>query len=165
MPSYFIGVDPGLQGGVVLYSPDSRQIVAHTSMPTKESHRKGRHEVDAECLAAVLRCWWDLYQVTLWRAYVEQVSGRPGQAGQFQFGVNFGVVLGVLGADGIDYELVPANKWKAAYHLARADAETTTQWKNRSIQQAQRIFPDLNCGKRDGIAEAALIVFYGVNSK
>lgn len=165
MISYFIGVDPGIKGGIVLYEAEKRQIVAHTSMPVTSSRRKGHHDVDATTLADTLRMWLDLYQVTLVQAYVEQVSGRPGQAGQFQFGVNFGVVVGVLGADGIDYDLVPANKWKANYGLARSPGETDAHWKGRSIEMARKIFPDLDCGRKDGIAEAALIVFYGVHSK
>ena len=162
MTELVLGIDPGLDGGLVMYSKESRNVVAFSPMPTRASHRQGKREVDAVALSE----WVETCLATapdLTTCYLEQVSGRPGQTGQFQFGVNFGVVMGVVQSWNIDVELIPANKWKAAYNLHRGPEETTYAWKQRSIDMAKKIFPHTNFNKSDGIAEAALIAFYGAH--
>jgi tetrahydromethanopterin S-methyltransferase subunit G len=132
-------------------------------MPVKVSHREGKKEIDAVELGSAIDDLIELGERV--ECYVEQVSARPGQAAQFQFGVNYGVVLGVLGSLRVTTMLVPSVTWKAGYGLKREVWETNTQWKNRSIVLAKKIFDDYDFKKNDGIAEAALIAFYGDNKE
>lgn len=155
-----IGIDPGLSGGIFIYDANNVAKAHGFAMPVKASHRQGKKEVDAEELAHIL----SKYLSSGPRFFVEQVSSRPGQAAQFQFGVNYGVVLGVIGALGYIPTLVPPNVWKAAYSLKRSQDETLTQWKSRSIVLAEKLFPNYTFGKKDGIAEACLIAYYGAHA-
>ena len=74
----------------------------------------------------------------------------------FNFGKNFGFILGLLTQAFIPYELVTPQKWKKEFGVTRD--------KNTSIAVAKRLFPkaDLKrtarCRKEhDGMAEALLI--------
>ena len=53
-------------------------------------------------------------------AVVERVHSMPrqGEASTFSFGCSFGVVLGVLGAMGIPFELVAPKVWKGGFESA-----------------------------------------------
>lgn len=95
-------------------------------------------------------------------AIVEHVGAMPGQGSvsMFNFGMNFGIIQGILSALKIPYELVRPQKWKKEF--------SCTSDKNTSIDAAKRLFPNVNlkrterCKKdHDGIAEALLLAEYG----
>ncbi len=100
-------------------------------------------------------------------AYVEWVASRPRQAGQFTFGVNTGIIHGVLHAYKIPFQLVAATSWKRQYGLKMEEAGTKRDVKNRARELAAQLFPQhQSCFSRvkdDGVAEAALIALYGLN--
>lgn len=92
---------------------------------------------------------------------LEHVGAMPkqGVSSTFKFGMNFGIVQGMLIALGIPFELVRPQKWKKEF--------SCTSDKNTSISVAQRMFPDVDlkrtarCLKpHDGICEALLMAEY-----
>lgn len=95
------------------------------------------------------------------RCCVERVSAMPGQGvtSMFNFGKNFGYILGLLDMCAIPYELVTPQKWKGEFGV--------TSDKNSSIAVCKRLFPDVSlrpterCRKdNDGMAEALLMAEY-----
>ena len=150
-----IGIDPGVSGAVAFIRDDDTAYVL--DMPTTRSQLgKTALDVNGSLLFDALFLS-DSRDV----AYVEQVQSRPRQAGQFAFGVNYGRVLGVLEALGIQIVHVPASKWKPAMGLRGEDKAT-------SVVLAAQLFPHLKdqlYGPRgaplDGRAEALLIAYYG----
>ena len=153
--SLIIGIDPGVSGAVAFIRDDDTAYVL--DMPTTRAQR-GRSALDVN--GSLL---FDALFLSDSRdvAYVEQVQSRPRQAGQFAFGVNYGRVLGVLEALGIQIVHVPASKWKPAMGLRGEDKAT-------SVALAAQLFPHLKdqlYGPRgaplDGRAEALLIAYYG----
>lgn len=155
--SLIIGIDPGVSGAVAYVGPYTERV---WDMPTTRATRgKSALDVDGKELAYVLKELWQGLSRAV--AYVEQVQSRPRQAGQFAFGVNYGRVLGVLEALGIQIVHVPASKWKPAMGLRGEDKAT-------SVVLAAQLFPHLKdqlYGPRgaplDGRAEALLIAYYG----
>lgn len=151
-----IGIDPGVSGAVAALGSGTLWV---EDLPTRAAARgKSALDVDGEALGSIL---WVSRQFTQVNAYVEQVQSRPRQAGQFAFGVNYGRVLGVLEALGIQIVHVPASKWKPAMGLRGEDKAT-------SVALAAQLFPHLKdqlYGPRgaplDGRAEALLIAYYG----
>ena len=92
---------------------------------------------------------------------LEHVGAMPkqGVSSTFKFGMNFGIIQGMLIALGIPFELVRPQKWKKEF--------SCTSDKNTSISVAQRMFPDVDlkrtarCSKpHDGICEALLMAEY-----
>lgn len=150
-----IGIDPGVSGAVAFIRGDDMAYVI--DMPVMRAQRgKSALDVNGSLLFDAL-----FLSDSRDTAYVEQVQSRPRQAGQFAFGVNYGRVLGVLEALGIQIVHVPASKWKPAMGLRGEDKAT-------SVALAAQLFPHLKdqlYGPRgaplDGRAEALLIAYYG----
>ena len=93
---------------------------------------------------------------------VELVHAMPGQGvtSMFNFGKNFGFILGVLSACGLEPNLVSPQKWKRHFGL-KAD-------KKDSIEKCKELFPEVSLRRTsrcttdsDGMAEALLIAEYG----
>jgi hypothetical protein len=155
-----VGIDPGVSGGIALLDPEANSARVF-DMPTLKAKRgKTAMDVDTAAVASLTSEWATLHDM---HAFVEQVQSRPRQGGQFQFGVNYGRILGALEAAGIPITHVSASKWKPAMGL-RGEA------KSMSVKLAEQLFPALKSqlyGPRgaglDGRAEALLIAYYGAH--
>lgn len=140
----YIGIDPGLSGALAMIS-EGREAKVVSWDP--EAYRDALASVSAANEYAV--------------ACLEKVSAMPGQGvtGMFNFGKNYGHIIGLLEANGISYELVRPQKWKKEFGI--------TGDKNRSIAVCKRLFPGVSlrrtdrCRKDDdGMAEALLMAEY-----
>jgi crossover junction endodeoxyribonuclease RuvC len=159
-----LGVDPGIHGAMAWYDTEDRYLFL-ADIPTVSAKRgKTAKDVDGTELANLLVTKFVNSQ-EVHTAFVEQVSSRPRQGGQFSFGVNYGRVLGVLEATGIPVVNASPQKWKQAMGLR-------TQDKGMSVRLAAELFPDYAhnfYGPRgaglDGRAEAALIAYWGSKQK
>jgi hypothetical protein len=97
-------------------------------------------------------------------AYIEEVGGYCGAAlpgsAMFNFGRNFGFILGVLAARGIRVNLVRPQKWQKYFGLGTVKATGgKTAWKNKLKQKAQQLFPNADVTLK--VADALLIYEYG----
>lgn len=138
----FIGIDPGASGALAILRGPETVTVPFSA----EAYVELLQGVDTSNAFAI----------------VEHVGAMPGQGSvsTFNFGMNFGIIQGVLSALKIPYELVRPHKWKKEF--------SCTSDKNTSIEVAKRLFPQANfkrtpkCTKdHDGIAEALLLAEYG----
>lgn len=150
----FVGIDPGLSGGIAIYYPDAPTDSRVWAMPIKGAF------VDASELA-------DIFGIFSSRPHfiaIEHVASRPRQAGVFNFGLNTGIIQGVLGAMGLSFQTIPSSKWKPAMGLQRGPEEDYKANKERSRQVTLKLFPhlahDLRHKKDDGKAEALLLAVY-----
>ena len=154
--AFVIGVDPGLKGGIGLYNQAFPTASKVWDMPVKDGG------VDAVALAALLKSITAEHNVSC--AVIENVGGRPRQAGVFNFGLGTGIVHGCLASAGIEYSLVAPNLWKPALGLRRGTDETPEANKSRSRALAARLVPSLadkfSRVKDDGRAESILIAFH-----
>lgn len=117
----YVGVDPGLAGGIARLDDGSRVW----DMPTREvvSGGKKRRRVDAEALARVIadNVLPDFCQPEDAIAFVEAAQATPqmGVSSAFGYGQSFGLVLGVLAHLGVPVQLVGAAKWKRAMGIGK----------------------------------------------
>ena len=97
-----LAVDPGLSGALAFYFPTVDAITTE-DMPVVGG------DVDVATLSARIA------QMKPDLAIVELVASRPGQgvASVFKFGCGFGMVRGVISANGIPMHLVAPAKWNA----------------------------------------------------
>lgn len=150
--SCVLGIDPGINGALAFYYPDSRALTIH-DMP------KIGKEVSAALLSAIVT------DHTVTFAVCEDVGSRPYQRGQFNFGRSFGTVLGVLGAHTIEVNLVRPQKWQKHFSLSLKNDRAS---KNKSRALAARLFASnadqFKRVKDDGRAEAALVALYGAQA-
>lgn len=139
----YIGIDPGTSGALAMIS-ESRAAKVIPWSP--EAYR--------DALAGVSLA--NEYAI----ACLEKVGAMPGQGvtGMFNFGKNYGHIIGLLEANGIPYELVTPKKWQKEFGVTD---------KNSSIEVCKRLFPGVDlrrterCRKDDdGLAEALLMAEY-----
>ena len=156
-----LGIDPGLSGGWAVIDASGGLIDAG-NFPTHTIKKSGKAstQLDGKALADLIRST----QAT--HAFVEVVSSRPRQAGQFQFGANCGLVHGILYASSIPFELVAPASWKGAFGIKRNEDETKRDKKTEARQMAATLYPKhadkFSRVKDDGVAEASLIALYGL---
>ena len=143
-----LGIDPGATGAVAIMSDNGYLIDMH-DLP----HMKGHG------LSAALLCEMLVDVDDAKHAFVERVASRPGAgvSGMFNFGRDFGVILGVCSALRIPVSLVTPSKWKRDMGLTadkdQARARAAQLWPGAAAQFARK--------KDDGRAEAALIALWG----
>ncbi len=92
----------------------------------------------------------------------EQVQGFIGNAcpgsAMFNFGKNYGIILGAAQAFGMPIQLVTPQRWQKALSLG-AKKDYDKQWKNHLKEVAQRLYP--NCHITLKTADALLLLEYG----
>jgi crossover junction endodeoxyribonuclease RuvC len=155
----YIGIDPGLSGGLATISANGAQVTARP-MPVSGG------QIDASAVAdlvwgAALACGDTAIAV------MEKVGAMPkqGVVSMFRFGQGYGTILGVLGALGIRCELVTPQRWKAVILAGTArDKAAAIAWCRRaypgvSLRRTERCTTD-----HDGMADALCLAEYGRRS-
>lgn len=141
----FIGIDPGLKGGIAFVREDGHHAWAY-KMP----------ETDADILSVFADIQSGDYEPF---ALLEQVHAMPGQgvSSCFTFGEGYGKLQMALAALQIPYERTSPVKWqKALGCLSKGN-------KNVTKAKAQELFPNVKI--THNIADALLIAEYCKRSR
>lgn len=135
----YIGIDPGENGALV--------FVYHHEPPRYYPFHGGYDSV-------MLR---RLRNLDTYRILVESVHAMPSQGvtSMFSFGKQFGMILGVLEAYRLEYEMTTPQKWQRYMGIKKIPGETKTAKKNRHKAMAQELFPEIKV--THAIADALLI--------
>lgn len=139
---WYLGIDPGQSGGMVLLSQNSDILL------TVAFGKLTEHDIVAQ-----IESWYNEGVPII--ATLERVHSMPrqGVASSFKFGDHYGFLRGVLTAVPIRYELVTPQKWQNKLKcLSKGD-------KNITKAAAQRLWPKIKW--THAIADAALIAEYG----
>lgn len=152
---HFIGIDPGVTGAVAVID-ENGGLVSLQDTPTivvkKPGGGKRTAYVESQ-MAALLLNGSTVGDHTL--VTIENVHSMPkqGVSSSFNFGMGFGIWLGVCAAMRLPLERVEPTVWKKAMHLPAGSD------KNTSVLLASRLFPSasLDRKKDDGRGDALLI--------
>lgn len=141
-----IGIDPGVNGGIAVYSCDSKKVIELAKMPSTPQE-----------LLALLK----IYKKNS-VCYLERVQGVPGNGASqmFNFGRGFGQIEMALMACKIPYTEVTPQKWQKVLQLGHKGTKSTSQWKNKLKTRAQQIFPNVGKITLD-VSDSLLILEYG----
>ena len=125
----FIGIDPGIKGGVAFIYNDTYQVV-----PTPNTVSEMANELIA------LK---DMGPNLPMYACIEAVHSFPGNSARsmFTFGTNYGQWLGILATLKIPYIQVTPHTWMKSYPKAPKNKKDR---KNYYKHLAQQRFPDVN---------------------
>ncbi len=139
-----IGIDPGASGGIAWST--SGPLLATTKMPETP------HDL-AELLS-------DIKGEGDCEIHLEEVGGYIGGKGapgaaMFNFGRNFGQIIGVAAALRIPIKLARPQRWQKALGLGNSNGMTKSKWKNKLKARAQQLYPDAKVTL--DIADAILI--------
>lgn len=141
----YIGIDPGGKGGWTIIHEDGK-VESHIWNDTLfiQDMRSVQASGKESCCA------------------LEKVGAMPkqGVSSTFKFGEEYGLIQGVLKSLNIPYQTISPQTWKKEFSLINQD-------KARSIETAQRLFPEVNFlpterSKKpsDGMCESALLACY-----
>lgn len=156
-----LGIDPGVDGGLVLLPRQGRPRCA--VMPSELTGKGKRRQVDRRALAQLLR------ELAPDRVYLEQVGphSSDGVLQAFSFGRNVESVESALVHLGLRYETVPPQTWQAAMFVGLPKDNT----KATAKRVCSRLWPTLwptgfygtpRCKTpHEGICDAALIAEWG----
>src|SRR4051812_10470023 len=155
----FVGIDPGLDGGIAMIYPDGN--VDARVAPVASAAKSGKRVFDRGTMWAILRATTPAF------AAIEKVSAAPmhgrqqGTTSMFSFGVGFGLWLGMLEALGIEYVEADPRRWKKAVLGGTKKDKAAATW------YAQKVFPGVSllatprCRvPHDGIADALCLAEY-----
>jgi crossover junction endodeoxyribonuclease RuvC len=152
--SYFVGIDPGLNGAIAYFDTTEGHL-SIVDMPTFEVKRnnKMKREVSPIGVAHAMGLARKVDGVIL-----ERVGAMPGQGvtSVFSFGRSFGILEGVLASERIPFTIVTPQEWQKAAGVRGG--------KDGSRMRAGELFPNyanlFARKKDDGRADAALMAWY-----
>lgn len=163
----WLGIDPGLLGGLVSIYPDGR--INTLPMPTLKIKRKNGKKKSILDQKAILHYLNNLPTFTL--CYIEEQKPVRNQdiRASHTTAVNYGMLLMALVATHVTFREVSSDDWQSYYGIVKrrkgAKGETTKQQASRIVRQ---MYPgvDLRGTLRsrtdhDGIVDALLICRYG----
>jgi hypothetical protein len=164
---YFLGVDPGKEGGVAVVDAEGRLV---ETWPTPLVEGKGRGEYNVPAIAVRLRGYASTGLVTV--ATIELLQALPpiarvglvgGSGANFARGLSHGWswALEVLE---VRFELVRPQAWQARMlepgpagtSKARSIAAAVARWPSHDFRRTPR-----SKGPHDGLADAANLAEYG----
>jgi hypothetical protein len=158
MYNYYIGIDNGINGGIIVL--DSKQnIISKHIMPVLGKTKK---EYDINVIKYLLDRYNDNSLIILEKA---QPQFRDGRKQAFKTGYGYGVLQGVLTALNISFQIVSPKIWQKKIFEGLQSDDTKTA----SIMFCKRKWPkeDWTATERstkyhDGLTDAACMAYYGV---
>ena len=154
----FVGIDPGLSGALAFRFGEEMDV---RPMPTLTiSKAKGtRRVLDLTALSNIIDD--KTKNAARVGVFIERVSAMPkqGVASMFSFGESYGAIKGIVAAHFLPMTLVTPVTWKAKLKVSKNKDDA----RYRASQLMPRFAHLWSRRKDDGMAEAALIAFYGQN--
>jgi len=159
MSKVFIGIDPGLNGGICVIDGDFG-VVAKVVMPTIAGKGSKR-----EYNVTAIKDFFTLYENDIALAVLEKSQAFPGQGvvSQFRIGLGFGLLQGLLVGMGIRYQLSHPKTWQKEIFKDMDRTDT----KQASALYAQRMCPEVRWQAterstkiHDGLSDAFAIACY-----
>ena len=163
----FLGIDPGLSGALAVLDGDTKEI-SFVDTPVVEIRvwKKVKHQQDAYAISSLLRSLCSDKDVMVTIEKVQAMPGSDGKGGRqamgatsaFNFGLGFGMWLGILAALEIPHQQVHPATWKAVVMAG------CTKDKDASRVKAMQLYPktakDLTRKKDHGRADALLMAVW-----
>jgi hypothetical protein len=149
----FIGIDPGISGGIAWYDEET-QLSYVKKMPQN--------------ILEFISFWQNFHEIHGNKqifCLTEKVHSMPtnGAKSNFTFGYNLGVLHTCLTNFKIPFDFVTPQAWMKSFFMKKDKNETGTKWKNRLKQKAQQLYPDHKVTLWS--ADALLILEYCIRMK
>lgn len=150
-----LAIDPGANGAFAVSYPDG-SVSAH-KFTSESDFLDSMQELATQANLENL-------QIT---AFVEQVGGfvgkaQPGSA-MFNFGRNFGFILGTCQALRFQIILIPPQRWQKLFPTSAKKNTSPTLHKRQLKDHAARLFPQLKVTLAN--ADALLMLHYALSSR
>ena len=163
----FLGVDPGISGALAALDSETREVrFFDTPVLEVVVNKKKKHVQDASAISLMLQNLSANQEIMVGIEKVQAMPGSDGHGGRqamgatsaFNFGMGFGMWLGILAALQIPHQQVHPATWKAA--LMRDMDKDKDASRIKAMQLDPRAGKDLTLKKHHGRADALLIATY-----
>ncbi len=150
-----IGIDPGLNGAIVIM--ENNKVLSVFDMPVMSEGKKNKRQLNSAQLVRIIK------ENTLANddinVVVEQVNAMPGQGvtSMFNFGQTFGAIKGVCAALELPIFCVRPAKWKKHFELINASKDSS---RTKVIEMYPTLSNDLAKKKDVNKSDAILIARY-----
>ena len=160
----YIGIDPGLDGGIAIKKPSGIETVI---MPTTTIKKAGKNKrvIDHDGVKEI----FEVFKSEQCYAIIEEQQAmskggiKQGVISMVTIGVGFGALLQVLTDFDIDFKRINPHDWQKEFRIANGDT------KAQALEVCQNLFPKLNLlgtkksrVSHKGIVDAVLIMEYGI---
>ncbi|MGE0108178.1 MAG: crossover junction endodeoxyribonuclease [Bdellovibrionales bacterium] len=154
--SLFIGIDPGLTGGIAFRVGEEMDVFPMPIFKITKG-KKTRRVLDLTALSRLVDD--KTKNAPRVQVYIEQVSAMPkqGVSSTFSFGESYGAIKGIVAANFLPMTLVPPRTWKSKLKVSPNKDDA----RYRASQLMPRFAHFWPRHKDDGLAEAAMIAFFG----
>ena len=160
----YIGIDPGLDGGIAIKKPEGIETVIMPTTTVKKAS-KSKRIIDNTGLKEI----FEVFKFVTCFATIEEQQAmtkrgiRQGVISMVTLGVGFGALLQVLTDFDIDFVRINPQDWQKEFGIANGDTKT------QALEVCRNLFPNLNLlgTKRSrvahkGLVDAVLIMQHGV---
>ena len=150
-----LGIDPGLSGALAMWDGSTLLTL---EIPTVKSTGRGR-----EVLWGDLNRQWAEKFFWADHVFLERVMSRPGEgiSSAFKFGLVFGGLRGMIAVKLLPLTLVTPSMWMKEMGVGRGSKEASIIRATELFPTNAKAFRGPKGGRKDGVAEAALIALYG----
>lgn len=160
-----IGIDPGIDGGVVGVDLQSKRIIGAHPMPTLEEKygKSTRRVIDGvELTETIMGFVPDFVMVEK-----VQAMSKQGVTSMFRFGEGFGMIRGVLSGLKLRNDLVSPIVWKKHHGLIGTQKDAAIDLVHELAPEKAELFTPKRLVRTksqvSGMADAALIAFFAVD--
>lgn len=187
----FIGIDPGLQGGITIFEGRKYPKVYRMPVQTEVVRKKKKNSYNLFDLTDIFKPYVGKKVIV----FLEKQNPRPGEGSvsSFTAGTGFGSLKGVCIALGFDLEVILPTKWKKDYPeleskevvAIRKQLDVLKGTKNKGIKKLKdqlkaaakdaarasasnrykKIADEFKLKRDDGKAESLLIALFAKNNQ
>ena len=170
-----VGIDPGITGALAILDTETRLVkFVDTPTVTVKSGKKFKNQMDPRAIVEILSVFTEDTFIT-----IEKVNAMPnfrpdpenpgapvrnsmGVTSAFNFGMGFGMWLGILAAMKLPYQTVHPITWKRSMMADMGKEKDASRVK--AIQLFPNVYQDLKLKKHHGRADALLIATWGAKN-
>lgn len=156
---WYVGIDNGLNGGIVVLDSDQK-IMEKITMPVIKEKGKTMYDV-----SGIVRFFQSLIMkdfdrkifVCLEKAYTRPVQGIRSA---FNTGYGYGVIQGVLETLGISYETVTPQTWMKEFGIDSKNEKGSVLFCQRKYPNEKWTATERSTKSHDGLTDAMVIALY-----
>lgn len=160
----YIGIDPGLDGGIAIKKPEGIETVIMPTTTVKKAS-KSKRIIDNTGLKEIFEVFKseECYATIEKQQAMTKQGVKQGVGAMVTLGMGYGALLQVLTDFEIPFDVVRAQVWQKEFGIANGDTKT------QALEVCRNLFPNLNllATKRSrvahkGLVDAVLIMQHGV---
>ncbi len=153
---YYIGIDPGLSGGIVIID-ENQELVDKHIMPVIKIKKS---EYNIRRIKEIL----DTYSIDPSKTFIviEKAHVRPisGKRACFMNGFGFGMLQGLIEGMSFSYEIVTPQRWMKELEIPKQEGKGSILWCQRKYPKERWQPTERSIKPHDGLTDSCCMAVY-----